>query len=314
MSEDTNQPKSVSWFLRLKRGLARSSDKLSNGITALLLHKKIDQNTLDHLQDLLISADLGVGTAEQLTKNIAHHKFENEITDHEVRQILAFNMARMLEPFAKPLNIISAARPHVTLVCGVNGSGKTTTIGKLAHQWKRDGKTVVLAAGDTFRAAAVEQLEIWGTRTGAPVIAKPQGSDPAALAFDSLIQAKQLNADILLIDTAGRLQNKSQLMDELTKIVRVLKKQNPEAPHDCVLVLDGTVGQNAHNQVKVFRECVDVSGLVVTKLDGSARGGVVIALTQEFGLPLHAIGVGEEIDDLQPFEAVPFAQNLMGLN
>ena len=313
MSAEQQEPERRGWFQRLKSGLSRTSDKLAGGITALFTKRKLDTKTLQQLEDLLIASDLGVATAAKLTANLAHEKFDKEVTDEEVREAFAADIAQILQPVARTLKIDGANRPHVVLVCGVNGSGKTTTIGKLAQQWKAEGKTVWLAAGDTFRAAAIEQLQVWGERAGVPVIARPQGSDPAALAFDALSQAREAGADVLVIDTAGRLQNRAELMDELAKIVRVIKKQVPDAPHDCLLVLDGTVGQNAHNQVKVFRKMVDVSGLIVTKLDGSARGGVVVALAEDFALPVHAVGVGEQPDDLRPFEARAFARGLMGL-
>jgi fused signal recognition particle receptor len=307
------RPERGGWFQRLKTGLSRTSDKLVGGIAALFTKKKLDSATLEELEDLLITSDLGVATAALLTGNLAREKFDKEVTNEEVREAFADDIAEILGPVAKPLLLDAGHKPHVVLVCGVNGSGKTTTIGKLANQWKAEGKTVWLAAGDTFRAAAIEQLQVWGERAGAPVIVRPQGSDPAALAFDALAQATEAGVDVLVIDTAGRLQNRAELMDELAKVVRVIKKQVPDAPHDCLLVLDGTVGQNAHGQVKVFREMVDVSGLIVTKLDGSARGGVVVALAQAFGLPVHAVGVGEQADDLRPFEARAFARGLMGL-
>jgi fused signal recognition particle receptor len=313
VNDEQQEPERGGWLQRLKSGLSRTSDKLAGGITALFTKRKLDTKTLQQLEDLLITSDLGVATAAKLTANLAHEQYDKEVTDEEVREAFAADIARILEPVARPLEIDGANRPHVVLVCGVNGSGKTTTIGKLAQQWKAEGKIVWLAAGDTFRAAAIEQLQVWGERAGVPVIASPQGSDPAALAFDALGQAREAGADVLVIDTAGRLQNRAELMDELAKIVRVIKKRVPNAPHDCLLVLDGTVGQNAHNQVKVFRKMVDVSGLIVTKLDGSARGGVVVALAEDFALPVHAVGVGEQLDDLRPFEARAFARGLMGL-
>jgi fused signal recognition particle receptor len=313
VNDEQQEPERGGWLQRLKSGLSRTSDKLAGGITALFTKRKLDTKTLQQLEDLLITSDLGVATAAKLTANLAHEQYDKEVTDEEVREAFAADIARILEPVARPLEIDGANRPHVVLVCGVNGSGKTTTIGKRAQQWKAEGKIVWLAAGDTFRAAAIEQLQVWGERAGVPVIASPQGSDPAALAFDALGQAREAGADVLVIDTAGRLQNRAELMDELAKIVRVIKKRVPNAPHDCLLVLDGTVGQNAHNQVKVFRKMVDVSGLIVTKLDGSARGGVVVALAEDFALPVHAVGVGEQLDDLRPFEARAFARGLMGL-
>jgi fused signal recognition particle receptor len=313
MSAEEQEPERKGWFQRLTSGLSLTSDKLVGGITALFTKKKLDAATLQELEDLLITSDLGVATAAKLTANLAREKFDKEVTDEEVREAFAADITEILAPVAKPLEINPSNRPHVVLVCGVNGSGKTTTIGKLAQQWKTEGKTVWLAAGDTFRAAAIEQLQVWGQSAGVPVVARPQGSDPAALAFDAMNEAREAGADVLVIDTAGRLQNRAELMDELAKVVRVIKKQAPDAPHDCLLVLDGTVGQNAHNQVKVFREMVDVSGLIVTKLDGSARGGVVVALAEDFGLPVGAVGVGEQPDDLRPFEDRAFARGLMGL-
>jgi fused signal recognition particle receptor len=285
-----------------------------SGVSSLFTDKKLDDVTLEELEDLLITSDLGVSAAGQLTKSLAEKKFNKDITEEDIRTSFADDIANILTPVAKAINIDPSLSPHVILVCGVNGSGKTTTIGKLAQQWKDDGKQVCLAAGDTFRAAAIEQLQVWGQRTGTPVIAHPQGSDPAALAFDAISKCRENGTDILLIDTAGRLQNRSELMDELAKIVRVIKKQIPEAPHDCLLVLDGTVGQNAHSQVRTFLDIVNISGLIVTKLDGSARGGVIVSLAKEFGLPVHAVGVGEDALDLRPFNADFFAKSLMGLN
>ncbi|MBK20130.1 MAG: signal recognition particle-docking protein FtsY [Rhodospirillaceae bacterium] len=302
------------WLSRLKSGLSRTSEKLSGGISSALTGKTLDAQTLERLEEALIGADLGVSTAAKLSAALAKEKFDKEINDTEVREALAQNISSILEPVAVPLEISAAKKPHVILVVGVNGSGKTTTIGKLAKNWVGHGKTVVLAAGDTFRAAAVEQLKIWGERTHCKVIARDTGSDAAGLAFEALEQARNENADILLIDTAGRLQNRDDLMGELAKIIRVLQKLDPEAPHSCLLVLDATVGQNAHSQVETFKEMTDVSGLVMTKLDGTARGGVVVALAERFGLPVHAVGVGEGEDDLQPFDHEIFARNLLGLN
>ncbi len=304
---------SSGWFGRLRQGLAKSRDKLVGGITDLFTKKKLDDALLEDLEDLLITADLGVATAGRLTARLAEEKFDNEVTEIEVREAFAAHISQILEPAARPLVIDPSRKPHVVLMVGVNGSGKTTTIGKLAQRYKADGKSVMLAAGDTFRAAAIEQLTVWGQRTGVPVITRPQGSDAAALAFDAIGEATSAGADVLLIDTAGRLQNKAELMDELAKVVRVIKKRDPDAPHDVVLVLDGTVGQNARSQVQAFSDMVSVSGLVVTKLDGSARGGVVVALADEFGLPVHAIGVGEGADDLRPFDPQSFGRELMGL-
>ena len=302
------------WLSRLRSGLSRTSEKLNNGISAALTGQKLDAATLEELEEVLISADIGVTTATKLSASLADIKFKKEISDLEIREALANNITEILRPVAIPLEINSGYKPHVILVVGVNGSGKTTTIGKLAKTWTRNGKSIVLAAGDTFRAAAVEQLKIWGKRANCPVIASSTGSDAAGLAFDALEQARKNNADVLLIDTAGRLQNREDLMGELLKIIRVLRKIDPNAPHSCLLVLDATVGQNAHSQVEVFKEMTDVSGLVMTKLDGTARGGVVVALAERFGLPVHAVGVGEGEEDLQAFDAEFFARNLLGLN
>ncbi len=305
--------KQESWFDRLKGGLSRSSDKLTSGISAIFTKRQLDAEAIEALEEVLISSDLGVATAARLAGEIAATRFEKGIDEAEVRATLAENIAAILEPVAASLEIDSSRAPHVILVCGVNGSGKTTTIGKLAKQFKDDGKSVVIAACDTFRAAAVEQLKIWGERTGCPVIEGVDGGDPAGLAFDALQQARAQAADVLLIDTAGRLQNRKDLMAELQKIIRVIRKLDATAPHSVVLVMDATIGQNAHSQVETFKEMVEVSGLVLTKLDGSAKGGVVVALAERFGLPVHAVGVGEGIDDLRPFEARAFARSLMGL-
>lgn len=312
--ETEGQPEKKGWLSRLRAGLSRSSSKLVGGITGLFTKKKLDDDLLEQLEDLLITADLGVATAAKLTANLAREKFDKEVTEEEVRESFAADIAEMLEPAVSPLVRDTSQKPHIVLVVGVNGGGKTTTIGKLAKRFGEDGAKVMMAAGDTFRAAAIEQLQVWGERTGCKVIARPHGSDSAALAFDAVETAKREGADMLLIDTAGRLQNKSDLMDELAKLIRVIRKIDPSAPHDCVLVLDGTVGQNAHGQVKAFKEMVEVSGLIVTKLDGSAKGGVVVALTEAFGLPVHAVGVGEGVDDLRPFEPKDFARGLMGLS
>ncbi len=301
------------WLSRLKAGLSRTSSQLTGSIAAALTKRRLDQETLDSLEEALISADLGVATAAKLTARLAEDKFEKEVSDEEVREALASDIAGILTPVALPFTPDAARKPHVVLVVGVNGSGKTTTIGKLAQLHRNDGLSVMLAAGDTFRAAAVDQLKIWGERTGCPVIAGEAGADAAGLAFEALEQARRDHMDLLLIDTAGRLQNRDDLMGELEKIVRVLRKLDEDAPHSCLLVLDATVGQNAHSQVEIFKEMAAVTGLVVTKLDGTARGGVLVALAEKFGLPVHAIGVGEGEDDLQPFNADSFARNLMGL-
>jgi fused signal recognition particle receptor len=302
-----------SWFARLKDGLSKSTQRITQGITNLFVKKKLDQKTLDELEEVLIQADLGVAVAGRLVENLRKNRFDKEVTDEEVRTAFADDIAQILAPVARQLSLDPAHKPHVVLVVGVNGSGKTTTIGKMARQFVEDGRKVLIAAGDTFRAAAVEQLRIWGERAGVPVIAKQTGADAAGLAFEALEKARAEKADVLLVDTAGRLQNKTGLMEELAKIVRVMRKLDPTAPHSCLLVLDATVGQNAHSQVEVFREMVAVDGLVVTKLDGSAKGGVLVALAERFKVPVVAIGVGESIDDLRPFDARQFARSLMGL-
>ncbi len=302
------------WFGRLKAGLSRSSGKLKEQITGIFTKRKLDDDTLEELEDALIMADLGVETAAKVVEGLRKGRFGKEITDEEVRIALAELIAPILEPVAVPLHIDRAHKPHVILMVGVNGTGKTTTIGKLARHYKDDGLSVMLAAGDTFRAAAVEQLGIWGERNNVPVVKRDLGADAAGLAFDALDQAMRDQIDVLMIDTAGRLQNKAALMDELAKIVRVLKKKMPDAPHDIVLTLDATTGQNAHSQVELFQRAVNINGLVVTKLDGSAKGGVVVALAEKFGVPVRAIGVGEGIEDLKPFEAKAFARALLGLD
>ncbi|WP_295079498.1 signal recognition particle-docking protein FtsY [Tabrizicola sp.] len=271
----------------------------------------LDDAMLESLEELLIQADMGVDTAVRVTANIAEGRFGRRISTSELRAALAAEVARIMEPVARPMPLYPQ-KPQVVLVVGVNGSGKTTTIGKLASQFKAAGKTVVIAAGDTFRAAAVEQLQIWGQRAGVPVLTAPEGSDPASLAFDALTKARADGADLLMIDTAGRLQNRQDLMEELAKIVRVIRKVDPTAPHNTLLVLDATTGQNAVAQVEIFRKIADVSGLVMTKLDGTAKGGVLVALADKFGLPIHAIGVGEQIDDLAPFDPEEFARALVG--
>ena len=272
----------------------------------------LDDAMLESLEDVLIQADMGPETAIRVTANIAEGRFGKKVSSRELKEALAAEVARIMEAVAKPMPIY-AQKPQVVLVVGVNGSGKTTTIGKLASQFKAAGKSVVIAAGDTFRAAAVEQLQIWGNRAGVPVLTAPEGSDPASLAFDALTRARAEGADLLMIDTAGRLQNRADLMEELAKIVRVIRKVDPTAPHNTLLVLDATTGQNALTQVEIFRKIADVSGLVMTKLDGTAKGGVLVALADRFGLPIHAIGVGEQIDDLSPFDPDEFARALVGL-
>ena len=299
---------------RLAAGLRRTSATLGGGIGAIFTGRRIDEAALEDLEELLIAGDLGAATAAELTAALARQRLGAEATAAEVRRMLADRIAAMLAPVEAPLAIEDDAAPHVILVAGVNGTGKTTTIGKLAHRFRDEGRRVMLVAGDTFRAAAVEQLTIWGERAGAPVVARPGGGDPAGLAFDALERARAEGIDVLMIDTAGRLQNKAHLMAELQKIDRVLKKLDPCAPHSRLLVLDATTGQNALNQVDVFREAIAVDGLVMTKLDGTAKGGVLVALARRFGVPVVAIGIGEGIDDLRPFDARAFADALMGLD
>ncbi len=300
------------FFNRLKEGLTRSTSKITETLTTVFKKRRLDDAALEELEDLLISADLGVDAAARVIAEFRRTRFGKEVTDEEIRQTLAEEIAAILAPVAKPLVLDPARRPHVVLVVGVNGTGKTTTIGKLAQQYHDEGKRAVLVAGDTFRAAAVEQLQIWGERTGAPVISGGYNADSAGLAFDALTKARAMGADVLLIDTAGRLHNKAVLMEELAKIIRVLRKHDPTAPHTVLLVLDATTGQNAVQQVKVFKDMVQVTGLIVTKLDGSARGGIVVALAETFGLPVHAVGVGERETDLRAFDAFDFARGLVG--
>ena len=332
----------MSFFRKLKDRLFKSSDKIGEGLDALIAEgegaasplpsepaprpgvldrmlgqgaeaprRVMDDAMLEELEDLLIQADMGVETAQRVSANIAETRYGKKISTEELRAALAAEVARILTPVARPLPLYSQ-KPQVVLVVGVNGSGKTTTIGKLASQFKAAGKSVVIAAGDTFRAAAVEQLRVWGDRAGVPVLTAPEGSDPASLAFDALTRAQAEGADLLMIDTAGRLQNRADLMEELAKIIRVIRKKDPSAPHNTLLVLDATTGQNAVTQVEIFRKIADVSGLVMTKLDGTAKGGVLVSLADRFGLPIHAIGIGEQIDDLSPFDPEDFARALVG--
>jgi fused signal recognition particle receptor len=302
-----------SWVQRLKSGLARSSGALSQSIATVLTRRRLDAAALDELEDLLIRADLGVDTASRIAGALRAGRYDREITAEEVKAVLAGEIGRVLAPVARPLVIDPALKPHVVLVVGVNGTGKTTTIGKLAAKLTAEGKAVVLAAGDTFRAAAIDQLKIWGARAGAAVVAGEQGADAAGLAFDALDRARRDNADVLLIDTAGRLQNKDALMAELEKVIRVVRKLDPSAPHAVLLTLDATTGQNAVSQVEIFGKRAGVTGLVMTKLDGTARGGILVAIAARYGLPVHFIGVGEGVDDLEPFAAEDFARALVGL-
>jgi len=306
------QPKR-SWWRRLTDGLSRTSSALTTGITDLFTKRKLDAGTLEDLEDILIQADLGLATSARIAKAVGDGRYDKQIEPAEVKAILAREVETILVPVARPLMIDATKKPFVLLMVGVNGSGKTTTIGKLAAKFRAEGKAVMLAAGDTFRAAAIEQLRVWGERTGAEVVFGQQGADAAGLAFEALQKAKANGTDVLLVDTAGRLQNKQGLMDELAKVVRVIRKQDPSAPHAALLVLDATVGQNAISQVEAFQETAGVTGLVMTKLDGTARGGILVALAAQFGLPVHFIGVGESVEDLEPFSARDFARAVAGL-
>ncbi|MEC9369458.1 MAG: signal recognition particle-docking protein FtsY [Pseudomonadota bacterium] len=308
----TPEPGKKGWFSRLRDGLSKTSGALTENITGIFTKRRLDAATLQELEDALIQADLGVDMAMRIAAEVGKGRFDKEIAPEEVRAILGSEVAAVLEGVALPLDVDPANRPQVILVVGVNGTGKTTTIGKLANRFRNEGKRVVLAAGDTFRAAAIDQLRIWGERTGSPVVASSVGGDAASLAFDALSRAREEDADVLLIDTAGRLQNKADLMAELAKIVRVIRKIDETAPHSVLLVLDATTGQNAIRQVEVFSEIAGVTGLIMTKLDGTARGGILVAIAERFSLPVHAIGVGEGVDDLQPFDAYEFAALIAG--
>ena len=303
------------WFSRLKAGLARSTAKLTDSVTGIFTKRKLDDEALEELEETLIAADLGVAASRRIVEGFRKTRFGKEVSDEEVKATLADEIAAILGPVAQPLVIEPARAPHVVLVVGVNGTGKTTTIAKLGKQYRDEGLKAGFVAGDTFRAAAVEQLQVWADRTGARFFppAKP-GADAAGLAFDALTTARAEGLDVLLVDTAGRLHNKSALMEELRKVIRIIRRVDETAPHSVLLVLDATTGQNAVQQVKVFGEMVDVTGLAVTKLDGSAKGGVVVALAQEFGLPVHVVGVGEKAEDLRPFAARDYARGLLGLD
>jgi fused signal recognition particle receptor len=308
-----DEPQKNSVLARLKAGLSRTSSQLTDGISSIFTHRKLDAEMVLELEELLIMADMGVEAAAQITKDFAHDRFDKNIDALEVRQLLAEQIANILRPSECEINL-NAAQPMVIMVVGVNGNGKTTTIGKLASHFKSQGKTVMLAAADTFRAAAVEQLQIWAERANVPIITGELQADPASVAYMAMNRAAEQNIDILLIDTAGRLQNKHNLMQELQKIQRVLAKNEQGAPHHILMVLDGTTGQNALQQVRAFQDIVGVNGLIVTKLDGTARGGVIVALAKQFALPVHFVGVGENVDDLQPFKADNFAKNLMAVS
>ncbi|HET9146701.1 MAG TPA: signal recognition particle-docking protein FtsY [Acetobacteraceae bacterium] len=300
------------FFSRLKSGLQRSTQKLTGGITGAFAKRVLDEAALEELEELLVAADLGPHVATTIVDTLRSSRFGREVTDEEIRTALAREIEKILEPSAVPLEV-SGEKPFVILMVGVNGTGKTTTIGKLAEAYRAQGLHSILVAADTFRAAAVEQLQVWGERAGAPVITGPDGADAAGLAFDALVRAQAEQADVLMIDTAGRLHNKTALMEELQKIIRVLRKRDETAPHAVLLTLDATTGQNAINQVSLFRDMVEVTGLIVTKLDGSARGGIVVALANMFDLPIHAVGVGEKAGDLRPFDPQEFARALVGL-
>jgi fused signal recognition particle receptor len=301
------------WFAQLRQGLNRSSSALSDNLSSVLTRRKLDADTLDELEEVLIKADLGVAMAARIRERVAKGRYDKGLTPEALSEVLAAEIAQVLRPVAEPLAFAPGAKPHIVLVVGVNGTGKTTTTAKLAHLFARAGRKVMLAAADTFRAAAIDQLKIWGERVGAEVVAKDVGADPAGVAYEALERARAEGADVLLIDTAGRLQNKSDLMAELAKIVRVLKKLDADAPHSVVLVLDATTGQNALNQVQIFQDIAGVTGLVVTKLDGTARGGILVAIAERFRLPINAIGIGEGIGDLEPFDADDFAAAIAGV-
>lgn len=308
-----DEGKKPGFFARLKAGLSRSAQSLTQGITKVFTRKRLDQAALDELEELLIGADMGAKVAADVVAEIKRTRFNADVAEDEVRSVLAEEVSKILRRVSKPLLIRPELKPHVILVAGVNGSGKTTTIGKLAQKYRAEGLKVMMAAGDTFRAAAIEQLKVWGERTGAPVVAKEIGADAAGLAFEAFEMARAQGVDVLLIDTAGRLQNKAGLMAELEKVVRVLKKLDPNAPHSALLVLDATTGQNAVAQAEVFRDTARITGLVMTKLDGTARGGILVSIAEKFDLPVHYVGVGEGADDLQPFDAENFAKALVGL-
>jgi len=310
---DMNDDTKGNWWKRLSGGLGRTSSAIGGAITDLVSKRKLDQVTIDEIEDVLIRADLGLDAAARVAAALSEGRYKAEISAEEVKAVVASELQKLLLPVARPLIVDSTKKPYVILVAGVNGSGKTTTIGKLAAKFRAEGRSVMLAAGDTFRAAAIDQLKIWGERTGADVIAREPGSDAAGLVFDALRAAQERGVDILLVDTAGRLQNRAELMEELQKVVRVMKKVDPTAPHTVLLVLDATVGQNALSQVEIFRKVVGVTGLAMTKLDGTARGGILVAIASKFDVPVHYIGVGESVDDLAPFIAHEFARAVAGV-
>jgi fused signal recognition particle receptor len=312
-ASDTEPASSRSWWQRLTGGLKRTSASIGGALSDLVSKRRLDAATIEEIEDVLIRADLGVAAAGRIATTLSEGRYDTSAGPDAVKAVLAAEVEKVLEPVARSL-VVGTAKPFVILVVGVNGSGKTTTIGKLGHKFHAEGRNVMLAAGDTFRAAAIDQLKIWGTRIGAPVIARAPGADAAALAFEAITAAKEAGADVLLVDTAGRLQNKAVLMDELEKIVRVMKKVDADAPHAVLLVLDATVGQNALSQVEVFHKTAGVTGLAMTKLDSTARGGILVAIAERFALPIHFIGVGEGIDDLASFAAGDFARAIAGLD
>ena len=309
---EPDQERSRGWFSRLSEGLSKSSRSITGSITSIFTKKKLDKATLQDLEDVLLQADLGLPMAERIVKEVSTGRYDKEIDPEEVKRILAAEVSKVLKPVEVPFNF-GTQKPFIVLVVGVNGAGKTTTIGKLGSIARAEGHKVMFAACDTFRAAAIEQLNVWGSRIGAKVMSRPTGADASGLAFDAIAQAKEDGTDILFIDTAGRLQNKQYLMDELDKIVRVIKKQDEAAPHAVLLVLDATTGQNAMAQAEIFTKVAGVTGLIMTKLDGTARGGILVAIAEKFRIPVHAIGVGEGIEDLQPFDAEGFARAIAGL-
>ncbi|WIJ25512.1 signal recognition particle-docking protein FtsY [Devosia sp. RR2S18] len=309
---ETAEGRRQNWLSRLSSGLRRSSDQLTTSITSVFTKRRLDDATLEELEDVLIQADLGLETAMAITETLRRDRFDRDVSGEDVRAVLASEVEKVLSPVARPLAVEGEHKPFVILMIGVNGSGKTTTIGKLAQKLSAEGKSVMLAAGDTFRAAAIEQLQVWGQRTGAPVVTRPAGADASGLAYDAVTEAKAAGTDVLIIDTAGRLQNRDELMNELEKVIRVIKKVDPTAPHATLLTLDATTGQNAMRQVEIFGQRAGVTGLVMTKLDGTARGGILVAIARKFGLPVHFIGVGEGVDDLEPFAAADFARAIAG--
>lgn len=306
------EPQQRGWLQRLTGGLSRSSRQLSDNIAGVFTRRKLDEETLEELEDILIQADLGVETAMRITDALSSGRYGKDVSPSEVRDVMASEIEKVLEPVAQPLELDLSVKPHVILVVGVNGTGKTTTIGKLSAKLRDAGLKVTLGAGDTFRAAAIEQLKIWADRTGSTFVGTKLGADAAGLAYEAYEQARDNGSDVVIIDTAGRLQNKTELMDELAKIVRVLQKHDPDAPHTVLQTLDATTGQNALNQVEIFRNIAGVNGIVMTKLDGTARGGILVAISAKFGLPVYFIGVGEGVDDLEPFRAIDFAQAIAG--